>query len=61
MTSSMCKHAEHEVCGKVLQLPSGKTFRCDCDCHKPHFGELTEEDLAVEREILNGTILQRNP
>jgi hypothetical protein len=31
--SAMCSHDEHEVCGKVLTAPSGKHFRCDCECH----------------------------
>ena len=33
MKSAMCSHDEHEVCGKVLTTPSGKHFRCDCECH----------------------------
>lgn len=57
MQSSMCRGGEHEVCGKHLQVPSGKKFKCSCDCHKPAvvFSELTDDDLIAEQEILSGT------
>lgn len=32
--SSMCAANEHDACGATMQHPSGKKFRCKCECHR---------------------------